>query len=84
MPSLADISTMATNMDMSLVAATMRRVLYTVANQMRDVYQLGQQQVAVLMDQTNNKDDNVADDAVAAPEIAVATTNLEVQGDKLV
>eukprot|EP00092_Neocalanus_flemingeri_P102974 GFUD01131718.1.p1 GENE.GFUD01131718.1~~GFUD01131718.1.p1 ORF type:complete len:246 (+),score=116.90 GFUD01131718.1:43-780(+) len=70
MPSLADISTMATNMDMSLVAATMRRVLYTVANKLRDVYQLGQQQVAVLMDQTNNKDDNVADDSVAAPESA--------------
>ena len=65
---------------MSLIASTMSRVLYAVARKLKDVYQLGQQQVVVMIDLMNTddkKDDNIAVDNYAAPEIAVAT-NVEV------
>ena len=61
---------------MTLIASTMSRVLYVVAKKLKDVYQLGQQQVVVMIDLMNN-DDNTAVDNYAAPEIAVAT-NVEV------
>ena len=80
LPSLTDISSKMTSTDMSLIAATMSRVLYAVARKLKDVYQLGQQQVVVMIDLMNNddkKDDNTAVDNYAAPEIAVAT-NVEV------
>ena len=51
-----------------------------MAMKLKDVYQLGQQQVVVMIDLMNNddkKDDNTAVDNYAAPEIAVAT-NVEV------
>ena len=65
---------------MSLIAASMSRVLYAVARKLKDVYQLGQQQAVVMMDMMSNdekKADNTAVDNYAAPEIAVAT-NVEV------
>ena len=80
LPSLTDISSKVTSTDMSLIASTMSRVLYAVARKLKDVYQLGQQQVVVMIDLMNTddkKDDNTAVDNYAAPEIAVAT-NVEV------
>merc|ERR1712096_92596 len=80
MPSWTDISSMGTTTDMSLIAATMRRVLYAVARKTKEVYQLGQQQVAVLMEQGQHEvavDEKKKDDAAAytAPKIAVATSS---------
>ena len=80
LPSLTDISSKVTSTDMSLIASTMNRVLYAVARKLKDVYQLGQQQVVVMIDLMNNdekKDENTAVDNYAAHEIAVAT-NVEV------
>merc|ERR1719339_106033 len=80
LPSLIDISNKVTSTDMSLIAASMSRVLYAVARKLKDVYQLGQQQAVVMMDMMSNdekKADNTAVDNYAAPEIAVAT-NVEV------
>jgi len=80
LPSLTDISNKVTSTDMSLIAASMSRVLYAVARKLKDVYQLGQQQAVVMMDMMSNdekKADNTAVDNYAAPEIAVAT-NVEV------
>ena len=73
---MTDISSKVTSTDMTLIASTMSRVLYAVARKLKDVYQLGQQQVVVMID-LMNKDDNTAVDYYAAPEIAVAT-NVEV------
>ena len=80
LPSLTAISSKVTGTDMSLIASTMSRVLDAVARKLKDVYQLGQQQVVVMIDLMNTddkKDDNTAVDNYAAPEIAVAT-NVEV------
>eukprot|EP00092_Neocalanus_flemingeri_P008166 GFUD01008806.1.p1 GENE.GFUD01008806.1~~GFUD01008806.1.p1 ORF type:complete len:251 (+),score=105.19 GFUD01008806.1:46-798(+) len=78
LPSVEDISSMGTSTDMSLIASGMRRVLYAVARQVKVAYQMGQQQVAVLVGQ--KKDDKDVADAIAAPEIVVATTKDVVQG----
>merc|ERR1719186_2519905 len=80
LPSWTDISSMGTTTDMSLIAATMRRVVYAVARKTKEVYQLGQQQVAVMMEQGQHEvavDEKKKDDAgtYAAPETAVATPN---------
>ena len=79
LPSLSDISNMGTSTDMSLIASTMRRVLYLAASKMKDVYQLGQQKLAVLFEKNiNNEKDGTIDEAATAftvPEISVATTN---------
>jgi len=79
LPSLSDISNMGTSTDMSLIASTMRRVLYLAASKMKDVYQLGQQKLAVLLEKNiNNEKDGTIDEAATAftvPEIRVATTN---------
>ena len=41
---------------MSLIASTMNRVLYAVARKLKDVYQLGQQYVVVMIDLMNYDD----------------------------
>ena len=84
LPSLTDISSMATTTDMSLIAATMSRVLYTVARKFKDVYQLGQQQVVVMIEQRKDKkDNNAAVEVSTAPGIVVAINNTEgTQEDK--
>ena len=71
---------------MTLIASTMSRVLYAVARKLKDVYQLGQQQVVVMIDLMNNdekKNENTAVDAYAAPEITVATNEVTKQDWKL-
>ena len=52
LPSLTDISSKVTSTDMTLIASTMSSVLYAVARKLKDVYQLGQQQVVVMIDLT--------------------------------
>jgi len=80
-PSLADISSKVTNTDMSLIASTMSRVLYIMARKMKEVYQLGQQQVVVMMEQmnTDKEDEKTTVGAFTVPEIVVATNEVTKQ-----